>query len=174
MDPLGFAFENFDAIGAWRDQGRRVRRSTRRARCPTARRSRGPAELKAILKGKKDLFSRCLTEKMLTYALGRGLEYYDKPAVDGIVAALAEERLRVLHPGGRDRQERSRSACDEERNEPNERALISRRTVLQGLGAAVALPWLEAMGPLPAWARPPRRPAGRRRIAWRSSTSPTA
>ncbi len=82
MDPLGFAFENFDAIGALPHEGRRVRRSTRPASCPTARSSTGPAELKAILKDKKELFARCLAEKMLTYALGRGLEYYDQPAVD--------------------------------------------------------------------------------------------
>ena len=45
-------------------------------------------ELQKILRGKTELFGRCLTEKMLTYALGRGLESYDKPAVDGIMAAL--------------------------------------------------------------------------------------
>ena len=78
MDPLGFAFENFDAVGAFRDRdGDFPHRPFRHA----ARRQsfKGPAELKQILKGKKDLFARCLAEKMLTYALGRGLEYYDRP-----------------------------------------------------------------------------------------------
>ncbi len=46
-------------------------------------------DLKAILKDKKELFARCLAEKMLTYALGRGVEFYDGPALDRIVAALA-------------------------------------------------------------------------------------
>ena len=55
---------------------------------------RGPAELKAILKGKKDQFSRCLTEKLLTYALGRGLEYYDRCAVDEIMEALGKDDYR--------------------------------------------------------------------------------
>ena len=48
----------------------------------------GPGGFKAILKSKKELFNRCLSEKMLTYALGRGLEYYDKCAVDEILKAL--------------------------------------------------------------------------------------
>ena len=51
-------------------------------------------DLKKILLEKKDLFSRCLTEKTLTYAIGRGLDYYDKPAVDRIVAALAKNDYR--------------------------------------------------------------------------------
>lgn len=50
----------------------------------------GPAELKNVLLGKKDLFAKCLTEKMLTYALGRGLEFYDRRSVDAITAALAK------------------------------------------------------------------------------------
>ena len=57
---------------------------------PDGQAFKGPAEFKAILKGKKDLFRRALAEKMLTYALGRGLEYYDRCAVDKIVAALEQ------------------------------------------------------------------------------------
>jgi hypothetical protein len=65
---------------------------------PDGRSFQGPAELKTILRGKKELFSRCLAEKMLTYALGRGLEYYDKCAVDTIVDALDRngDRFSVL------------------------------------------------------------------------------
>ena len=48
----------------------------------------GIADLKQILKNRKKQFAQCLTEKMLTYALGRGLEYYDKPTVDRIVSQL--------------------------------------------------------------------------------------
>ncbi|HVW36446.1 MAG TPA: DUF1585 domain-containing protein, partial [Pirellulales bacterium] len=55
---------------------------------PDGQAFKGPAELKAILKDKKALFRRALTEKILTYALGRGLEFYDQCAVDKIVAAL--------------------------------------------------------------------------------------
>ena len=50
--------------------------------------------MKAILKDKKDLFSRCLSEKLLTYGLGRGLEYYDKCAVDKILSALEKDDYR--------------------------------------------------------------------------------
>lgn len=89
MDPLGFAFENFDAIGAFRkkDGGFDIDPS---GVLPDGRAFQGPAELKAILKEKKDLFARNLAEKMLTYAVGRGVEYYDKPSIDRITAALAK------------------------------------------------------------------------------------
>ena len=93
MDPLGLAFENYDAIGRFRakegDQPIDPSGSL-----PNGQAFKGPQELKKILLEKKSLFSRCLTEKMLTYALGRGLDYYDKPAVDQIVAALAKNDYR--------------------------------------------------------------------------------
>jgi hypothetical protein len=88
MDALGFAFENYNAIGAFRTKDGNFTIDPS-GTLPDGKTFQGPAELKAILKGKKELFARCLTEKMLTYALGRGLEYYDKPTVDGIVAELA-------------------------------------------------------------------------------------
>jgi hypothetical protein len=89
MDPLGFAFEHFDAIGAFRAKDGNFSIDAS-GTLPDGRSFQGPDELKAILKEKKELFSRCLAEKMLTYALGRGVEYYDKPAVDKLVAALAK------------------------------------------------------------------------------------
>ena len=55
--------------------------------CPTADPST-VRELKAVLRDRKELFVRCLTEKLLTYALGRGLESYDTPAVNGIMQAV--------------------------------------------------------------------------------------
>ncbi|HEX3315697.1 MAG TPA: DUF1592 domain-containing protein, partial [Gemmataceae bacterium] len=87
MDPIGFAFENFNAIGEFRktDGTAPIDAS---GTLPGGQTFNGPAELQKILRGKTELFGRCLTEKMLTYALGRGLESYDKPAIDGIVAAL--------------------------------------------------------------------------------------
>jgi hypothetical protein len=93
MDPIGFGFENYDAIGAFRtkDGGFAIDPS---GTLPDGKSFKGPAELKQILKGKKELFSRCLAEKMLTYALGRGLEYYDRPAVDRINAAQAKNDYR--------------------------------------------------------------------------------
>jgi hypothetical protein len=89
MDPIGFAFENYDAIGRWRDKDGSFDIDPSGV-LPDGEAFKGPAELKAILKGKKDLFRRALAEKMLTYALGRGLEYYDRCAVDKIATALEQ------------------------------------------------------------------------------------
>ncbi|WP_406700613.1 DUF1592 domain-containing protein [Singulisphaera sp. Ch08] len=97
MDPIGFAFENYDATGAWRDKDGTFLIDPSGV-LPDGRSFQGPTELKTILRGKKELFSRCLAEKMLTYALGRGLEYYDKCAVDKILEALNQngDRFSVL------------------------------------------------------------------------------
>src|SRR5262249_48763072 len=65
MDPIGFAFENYDAVGAWRDKDGAFAIAPSGV-LPDGRSFQGPAELKAILKGKKDVFARCLAEKMLT------------------------------------------------------------------------------------------------------------
>jgi hypothetical protein len=93
MDPIGFGFENYDAIGAFRtkDEGFAIDPS---GTLPDGKSFQGPADLKKILKGKKELFSRCLTEKLLTYALGRGVEYYDRSTVERINAALAKNDYR--------------------------------------------------------------------------------
>lgn len=88
MDPIGFALENFDPIGRWRDQlgGRPVDAG---GSLPSGEHFDGPAELRAVLAARRDEFVRNLTEKMLAYALGRGLEYYDIPAVKKITDRLA-------------------------------------------------------------------------------------
>jgi hypothetical protein len=93
MDPLGFGLENFDAVGAWREQdgGLPIDAS---GVLPGGPSFAGPKALKAILKEREADFARCLAEKMLTFALGRGLDYYDKCAVDKIVAAMAENDYR--------------------------------------------------------------------------------
>jgi hypothetical protein len=88
MDPLGFAFENFDGIGAWRDKEGSFPIDAS-GTLPSGQTFRGPRELKAILKSQREAFCRCLTEKTLTYALGRGMETGDKCTIDHIVAALA-------------------------------------------------------------------------------------
>ena len=89
MDGLGFGLENFDAIGGFRtkDADAPIDAS---GELPGNVTFTGPTELKAVLLSKKDLFTRCLTEKMLTYALGRGLEFYDRRAVDAITTAVAK------------------------------------------------------------------------------------
>jgi hypothetical protein len=93
MDPLGFGFENFDAVGAWRDkEGKHAIDPS--GVLPNGQSFKGPAELKAILKGRSDAFARCLAEKMLTYALGRGVERSDRCAVDEIARNLAREQYK--------------------------------------------------------------------------------
>jgi hypothetical protein len=87
MDPLGFAFENFDAVGAWRDVDGPFPVDASGV-LPSGQAFNGPSELKAILKT-HDGFIRTVTEKMLTFALGRGLEYYDKCTVDEVGNVLA-------------------------------------------------------------------------------------
>jgi hypothetical protein len=93
MDPLGFALENFDAIGAWRSHegGHAIDAS---GRLPAGREFRGPEGLREMLRTRRDAFARCLAEKMLTYALGRGLDRSDRRDVDRIVARLARDGYR--------------------------------------------------------------------------------
>lgn len=93
MDPIGFALENYDAIGKYRTKDGELDIDT------TGQFSDGTSftginDLKKILKDRKKQFMKCITEKMLTYALGRGLEYYDKPAVDKIISVLEENDYR--------------------------------------------------------------------------------
>ena len=90
MDPIGFGLENFNGIGAWRAKDGDFALDTS-GKLPNGMKFNGPAELRKILHAQKDLFAHCLTEKMLTYALGRGLEYYDRCAVDKITTALANK-----------------------------------------------------------------------------------
>ena len=93
MDPIGFALENYNAIGAFRTKEGELEIDTT-AELPDGTPFDGIADLKQILKDRKQHFARCLTEKMLIYALGRGLEYYDRPTVDQIVAQLESEGYR--------------------------------------------------------------------------------
>jgi hypothetical protein len=93
MDTLGFGFENFDAVGVWRDtDGKHPVDSS--GELPSGEKFSGPIELVQILKQRKKQFSRSLAEKMLTYALGRGLSYYDRCAVDEILVRLNENNYR--------------------------------------------------------------------------------
>jgi mono/diheme cytochrome c family protein len=80
MDPIGFALENFDAIGQWRtaDDGARIDPS---GTLFEGSRVDGPVALRKMLVARPEVFLGVMTEKLLTYALGRGVEYYDMPAV---------------------------------------------------------------------------------------------
>ncbi len=89
MDPIGFALENYDAVGAFRtkdgefpiDPSGELTDGTKIA---------GPEELKRTIRERPRAFARCLIEKMMTYGLGRGLEYYDQPSVEKIANQVAE------------------------------------------------------------------------------------
>jgi len=93
MDPIGFGMENYDAIGAWRttDGGSPIDASDKLA---SGEAFKGPEGLRAALKKRSDFFVQNLSEKMLTFALGRGLEYYDKCAVRDMKAAVAKKGFR--------------------------------------------------------------------------------
>jgi hypothetical protein len=92
MDPLGLALENFNALGMWRDKENNQPIDAS-GTLLTGEKFAGIRELKAIIKEKHRLdFYRCLTEKLLTYALGRGLEYHDEYTVDQIVARMDREQ----------------------------------------------------------------------------------
>jgi len=90
MDPLGFALENFDAIGRWQERrdGLAIDAS---GLLPSGERFDGPAALKQVLLARRPAFARTMTERMLIYALGRGLEYYDDCAIDAVTAAVAQQ-----------------------------------------------------------------------------------
>jgi hypothetical protein len=91
MDPLGLAFENFNALGMWRENERKTPIDAA-STLVTGEAFKNVRELKKILQNQhREEFYRCLTEKMLTYALGRGVEYYDADCVDKIVERLEKE-----------------------------------------------------------------------------------
>jgi mono/diheme cytochrome c family protein len=89
MDPLGFALENFDAIGEWRATTEANTTIDASGALPGGVTFEGSAGLRDILLQRRDEFARGMTEKLLTYALGRGLEYYDLPAVRKIMREAA-------------------------------------------------------------------------------------
>ncbi len=84
LDPLGFGLENFDGIGGWRSQDNKKDIDST-GELPGGLKFNGPGELRKVLLGKADQFRGCFAEKLLTFGLGRGLEYYDKCALDDIV-----------------------------------------------------------------------------------------
>ncbi len=84
MDPIGFALENFDAVGRWRttDDGAKIDPS---GTLFNGAQVDGPVALRKMLVSRPETFAGVMTEKLLTYAVGRGVEYYDMPAVRKIV-----------------------------------------------------------------------------------------
>ncbi len=94
MDQLGFALENYDAVGKWRDTDE-TSSIDASGELPDGTLFKGAIELQETVKTKmKDKFVRCMTEKMLIYALGRGLEYFDDCSVDKIIEETGPEGYR--------------------------------------------------------------------------------
>jgi mono/diheme cytochrome c family protein len=94
MDPLGFSLENYDAVGKWRTgyAGSVVDAS---AVLPDGTKFEGPKGLQDILLSRKDQFVEALTERLMTYALARGVESYDMPAVRAVRAQAAKDDFRM-------------------------------------------------------------------------------
>jgi hypothetical protein len=95
MDPIGFALENYDGLGRWRDSavpgGEPIDSS---GVLPDGTAFDGPAGLREVLLSKREMFVDTFTERLLTYALGRGVEEYDRPVIRKIVGAAAADDYR--------------------------------------------------------------------------------
>ncbi|MGH9799974.1 MAG: DUF1592 domain-containing protein, partial [Blastocatellia bacterium] len=93
LDPLGFGLENFDAIGGWRTMDGKFPIDSSGV-LPDGRTFKGVAELKVILKADRDSFAEGVTDKLLTYALGRGMERYDRVTVKQIARRVAAKEYK--------------------------------------------------------------------------------
>ena len=95
IDPLGFGLENYDAIGRWRSSDVHGKPVDSDAVLPDGTKFSTPAELKAILMKQRDKIARNLCRKMLGYALGRPLEYYDEPVINELLKTMRANDYRV-------------------------------------------------------------------------------
>lgn len=93
MDPIGFSFENYSAIGQWRDKDGKWPIDAS-GKLPSGQTFNGAMELEAIYRNNPAPFVECVTYKLLTYALGRGLERYDRPTVKDISKRIAADDYR--------------------------------------------------------------------------------
>jgi len=89
IDPLGFALENYDAIGGWRDEYDGKVMIDPSGKLPDGDSFENRAEFQEALLRRKDQFTRCITEKLLAYALGRELEVSDRPVIDEVVQEIS-------------------------------------------------------------------------------------
>jgi hypothetical protein len=94
MDPIGFGLENFDAIGAWRVNDLNNVAIDASGTLPDGTNFEGAAGLKKVLMTRKDQFCRCLTDRLMTFALGRGMEGYDRASVNEIAAGLKTDNYK--------------------------------------------------------------------------------
>ncbi len=89
IDPFGFALENFDAIGGWRVNYSKDQKIDPTGALPTGEKFTGAADFRSLLIARHEQFTRALTEKLLTYALGRAPEFTDRAVIDGIMKNLS-------------------------------------------------------------------------------------
>ena len=89
MDPYGFALENYDGFGVWRNQDNHA--DVDPSGEIDGRQFTTPREFRAILASRREEFRRAFVQKLLSYALGRGIQSYDRPAVDSICAGVASD-----------------------------------------------------------------------------------
>ncbi len=94
MDPLGFALENYDAVGKWRDTAEAGSPVDAAGSLPGGARFEGPGGLRGLLLERREQFVSALTEKLLAYAVGRGAKSYDRPAIRGVVRHAAADDYR--------------------------------------------------------------------------------
>ena len=172
MDPLGFSLENFDTIGAWRDKDRFTRtKIDASGKLVDGTAVNGPDDLRKALMTRPEQFVQTMTEKLMTYALGRSLAAYDMPTVRKIVRDAARDNYRFssivmgivesapfqmeqdagggAQPASRLRRPSLKWSSFKEGDSTMfiTKKHLERRTFLRGVGAAVALPLLDAMIP---------------------------
>jgi hypothetical protein len=94
MDPLGFALENFDSIGYWRPLSEAGTAIDSSAQMPDGTKFSGPDGLRRVLMDRKERFVLTLTEKLMSYALGRALQVSDYPSVRAIVRGAEPQNYR--------------------------------------------------------------------------------
>ena len=154
MDPLGFGLENYDGIGKWRDHGRQFPVDAS-GTLPNGTAFSTPGEMRALLVSAIAAVRALLTEKMLTYSLGRGLQPFDRSTVDDDHRAVGRRRLsasrrwfiEIVASLPFQSQARGRRSQTRAQLMFITRKALPRRTFLRGMGTAVALPFLDAMVP---------------------------
>ena len=95
IDPLGLAFENFDAIGRWREKNDQGLAIDSAGKLPDGKEFSTPAELKRLLAKREADLARNLTERLMAYAMGRQLEGYDDVVIDQLMVKIAADNYRV-------------------------------------------------------------------------------
>ena len=88
IDPIGLSLENYDYIGAWRDDYSKQLPIDSSGELPDGTTIPGPSGIKKFLLGRPEQFTQCLTKKLLVYALGRRLSFTDRDDIDKIVSAM--------------------------------------------------------------------------------------